>query len=187
MTQTDSTFISTLLKLRQSRKFLDQPIPAEIVEELLEVARWTGSAKNTQPWEFIVVDDRDTNIALSKAGVEYVPLPELGGRRRPRPDSHNTVWRNESFRGYADYMQTDAFRAGIDELLKIAEGDTVAIMCAEAVPWRCHRSLVGDALLVRGVTVHDIFGVASVKPHLLTRFASVDGTTITYPPISELV
>ena len=125
--------------------------------------------------------------ALPEAGIEYVHMKDLGGRRKPLASSPNTGWRVAGFRGYADYMQTDAFRTGIDELLSLADGATVAIMCAEAVPWRCHRSLVGDALLVRGVSVNDIFGVSSAKPHTLTKFARVEGTAITYPPIPESV
>jgi uncharacterized protein (DUF488 family) len=123
--------------------------------------------------------------SLPGFGIGYQRLPALGGLRHTTADSVNTGWRNTSFRGYADYMQTDAFVHGIDDLLVLAGEGTVAIMCAEAVPWRCHRSLVGDALLVRGIDVSDIFSTTSAKPHTLTRFASVDGLSITYPPIPE--
>lgn len=129
----------------------------------------------------------ELRAALPGFGIGYQRIEPLGGLRRTTADSINTGWRNASFRGYADYMQTDAFRSGIDELLSLAESKIVAIMCAEAVPWRCHRSLVGDALLVRGVAVDDIFSATSAKPHALTRFAHVDGLTITYPPIPEAV
>jgi uncharacterized protein (DUF488 family) len=125
--------------------------------------------------------------SLLAFGIGYRRLEALGGLRRTTADSINTGWKNSSFRGYADYMQTADFSAGIDELLDIAVENTVAIMCAEAVPWRCHRSLVGDALLVRGVVVDDIYSVTSAKPHTLTRFAHVEGTAITYPPILEPV
>ena len=118
---------------------------------------------------------------LPDAGVEYRHLPSLGGRRQPRKDSANLGWRNVSFRGYADHMGTPEFAAGIEELLALARTQPTAIMCAEAVPWRCHRSLVGDALLVRGVEVIDIFDEAKATPESLTRFAVVDGLSITYP------
>lgn len=123
--------------------------------------------------------------SLPAAGIEYRRLAGLGGLRHTRADSVNGVngaWRNASFRGYADYMQTPAFDEALGELLDLAEHSTVAIMCAEAVPWRCHRSLVGDALVARGVTVRDIMTPTSTKPHTLTRFAHVDGTRVTYPP-----
>lgn len=124
--------------------------------------------------------------ALSASNIDYVPMRSLGGLRRAKPDSINTGWRNESFRGYADYMQTPAFAAAIDELVGIAESGTTAIMCAEAVPWRCHRSLVADALVVRGVPVAEIVSEARTAPHLLTSFARVEGGRISYPPEDTL-
>jgi len=120
--------------------------------------------------------------ALERAGIAYRYLPGLGGLRRPRPDSPNGGWRNTSFRGYADYMQTDAFAANVDAVIELARTTSCALMCAEAVPWRCHRSLVADALLVRGVPVVDIIGPQAPKQHRLTPFAQVDGLRITYPP-----
>lgn len=123
--------------------------------------------------------------SLPAAGIEYRWLRELGGLRRPRPDSPNTGWRNESFRGFADHMQTAGFAAAVDELLALAQGDDLAIMCSEAVPWRCHRSLVGDALLVRGAKVLDIMSAGKATPHRLTPFARVAGTEVTYPPTDE--
>lgn len=111
----------------------------------------------------------------------YRHQKNLGGLRHTVANSANMGWHNASFRGFADYMQTPEFAEGINELIKIAHTKTVAIMCAEAVPWRCHRSLIGDALLVRGIQVEDIFSLTSVKPHTLTPWAVVHGTTITYP------
>lgn len=111
----------------------------------------------------------------------YVHLDGLGGRRSARSGSPNTGWRNRSFRGYADYMQTEGFREGLAELVVLAERWRPAIMCAEAVPWRCHRSLVGDALLVRGVQVVDIFDAGKSREQTLTSFAKVDGDSIVYP------
>jgi uncharacterized protein (DUF488 family) len=123
--------------------------------------------------------------ALENEKIEYVHWPALGGLRHARKDSINTGWKNASFRGYADYMQTEEFAAGIDELIALASERTVAIMCAEAVPWRCHRSLVGDALLGRGIEVKDILSETSAKPHKMTLWARVDGISITYPGGSE--
>ena len=94
--------------------------------------------------------------ALAAEGVAYIHLPELGGFRRTRPDSTNTGWRNASFRGFADTIQTNGFRDGIQQLAALAQMERCAILCAEAVPWRCHRSLIGDALAARGMTVADI-------------------------------
>lgn len=119
--------------------------------------------------------------SLTAAGLGYEYLETLGGLRHPRKDSVNGGWRNDSFRGYADYMQTAEFVAGLHELIEFADERTVTIMCAEAVPWRCHRSLVGDALLVRGIDVFDIFNARTAKPHTLTSFAKVDGEKVTYP------
>jgi uncharacterized protein (DUF488 family) len=119
--------------------------------------------------------------SLPARGVAYRHMPELGGLRKPRSDSTNTGWRNVSFRGYADYMQTDQFWTAIAALEQLATEQRVAVMCAEAVPWRCHRSLVADALVVRGVEVRHITGMQEPSPHRLTPFARVDGGRITYP------
>ena len=123
--------------------------------------------------------------ALSKSltahGIGYQRILALGGLRHTTAASVNTAWRNQSFRGYADYMQTPAFAAGLEELLKMAQESRTVILCAEAVPWRCHRSLIGDALLVRGIQVEDIMSEKASKPHGLTPWAQVDGKTITYP------
>src|SRR5690606_39555787 len=96
-------------------------------------------------------------------------------------DSVNTGWRNSSFRGYADYMQTPEFERGLEELIELASEERVAVMCAEAVPWRCHRSLIADALLVRGIAAEDISSPTRRSPHKLHSFAKVKGTEITYP------
>lgn len=119
--------------------------------------------------------------ALRAANIGYVHMPELGGLRRPARDSLNTGWRNASFRGYADHMQTREFAAAIDRLLELAKHDRLVLMCAEAVPWRCHRSLIADALLVRGVRCDDIMSATRRQSHGLTPFAQVRGTQITYP------
>ena len=119
--------------------------------------------------------------ALRHAGIAYIHLPELGGLRHARRDSSNTGWRNASFRGFADYMQTPEFETGLDKLIKSAARTQVAIMCAEAVPWRCHRSLIADALVVRGIQVKHVTSATRAQPHSLTTFAKVEGTRIAYP------
>ena len=120
--------------------------------------------------------------ALAAAAIEYRPFRGLGGFRRAAADSPNAGWRNASFRGYADYMQTPAFAAELAELIGVAQAHTVAIMCAEAVPWRCHRSLIADALTVRGIAADEIVSETKTQRHRLTSFARVEGTRITYPP-----
>jgi uncharacterized protein (DUF488 family) len=119
--------------------------------------------------------------SLKKAGLGYIHMPGLGGLRHAKRDSINMGWRNTSFRGYADYMQTPEFEQSLEELIQLANKERIAIMCAEAVPWRCHRSLIADALLVHGVRAEDIMSPTSRQVHALTPFAKVRGTTITYP------
>jgi uncharacterized protein (DUF488 family) len=119
---------------------------------------------------------------LAAKQIEYTHLQVLGGLRHARPDSLNGGWRNKSFQGYADYMQTASFQDGLDSLMQMSRQQRLAIMCAEAVPWRCHRSLVADALQVRGVSVVEILSETSYQMHKLTSFARVEGTSITYPP-----
>ncbi len=119
--------------------------------------------------------------ALQVAGIGYVHLPELGGLRHARRDSPNTAWRNASFRGFADYMQTPEFDRGIERLLRLARRKRVALMCAEAVPWRCHRSLVADALLARGLRVEHILNARQARPHEITPWAKVRNHRVTYP------
>ena len=120
--------------------------------------------------------------ALADAGIGYEHLAELGGLRKARPDSPNAGWRNASFRGYADYMLTPEFEAGLQKLLALADSrGPVAMMCAEAVPWRCHRSLVADALFARGIEVQHILGQAPRQTHRLTPIARVQDSRVTYP------
>jgi uncharacterized protein (DUF488 family) len=120
--------------------------------------------------------------SLRDAGIEYVPMKALGGLRRPTKDSINSGWRNTNFRGYADYMQTDAFEDALETLIGLSRDRRVAIMCAEAVPWRCHRSLVADALCARGIAVVEILSETSSRVHKVTPFAHVEGERVTYPP-----
>jgi uncharacterized protein (DUF488 family) len=118
---------------------------------------------------------------LKLAGIGYVHLPGLGGLRRARPDSPNRGWHNDAFRGFADYMQTPEFAENLEALMQLAQKQRLALMCAEAVPWRCHRSLIADALSVRGLVVEHILGLSPPQPHRLTAFARIAGENITYP------
>jgi len=119
--------------------------------------------------------------SLQAAGIGYEHVATLGGFRRSSPQSTNAGWRNASFRGYADYMQTAAFAAAIERLAERAEHTRLAVMCAEAVPWRCHRSLIGDALVARGIRVEEIISTNRTQLHAMTPFAHVEGTAVTYP------
>ena len=156
-------------------KFLET-LAAHDVQQLVDVRTIPKSRRNPQ------FGQDQLAVSLDASGIRYTHLPGLGGLRHARKDSLNTGWKNASFRGYADYMQTPAFRENLSELIKMAETGLTVIMCAEAVPWRCHRSLIADALMVRGVPVAEIVSETRIEPHGLTPFAHVDGTTITYPP-----
>ncbi|ATB27077.1 DUF488 family protein [Melittangium boletus] len=122
---------------------------------------------------------------LAEADIRYVHLPRLGGLRRARKDSPNSAWRNASFRGYADYMRTDEFARGLEELRELTPDGPLALMCAEAVRWRCHRSLVADALYARGVEVLHISSRTRATPHTLTPFAQLHGRQVLYPGSQE--
>lgn len=145
------------------------------ITSLVDVRTVPGSRHNPQFGQELLSE------SLRNSHIDYTWMKELGGLRHTTKASPNMAWRNASFRGYADYMQTPEFAAAIDSLISIAERHTVAIMCAEAVPWRCHRSLIGDALLVRGIAVLDIMTESSAPPHKLTSFAKVDGSRVWYP------
>ncbi len=150
-------------------------LQAHGVTLVADVRKMPGSRKNPQFGLDILPQ------ALRQVGIGYVHLPGLGGLRRRTPDSPNTGWQNASFQGYADYMMTPAFESSLQELLKRTDGERVALMCAEAVPWRCHRSLIADALVARGIRVEHILGVTRLQPHTLRPWARVEGTRITYP------
>ena len=119
--------------------------------------------------------------SLKAAGIRYRHMPGLGGLRHPKRDSTNTGWRNTSFRGYADYMQTPEFKENLETLIKLAAQAPTAIMCAEAVPWRCHRSLIADALVAKGIQATEILSAKRSRPHALTPFAQLNGAEVTYP------
>lgn len=133
-------------------------------------------------WHNPQFNEAHLKVALHEYSIDYVHLTALGGLRHATRNSINTGWHNASFRGYADYMQTNEFENGLDKLIDLAKTNRIAIMCAESLPWHCHRSLIGDALLVRHFDVEDIYTKTSQKPHILTSFAKVHGTRITYPP-----
>jgi uncharacterized protein (DUF488 family) len=122
---------------------------------------------------------------LDRHGIAYRHEKRLGGLRKPRKDSINTAWRNASFRGYADHMQTDEFVVAVQDLVDLASEQPLALMCAESVPWRCHRSLVADALTARGVEVRHIMNAKTASPHRTTPFARIDGENVTYPGLSD--
>jgi len=118
--------------------------------------------------------------SLQDSGIQYRHMPALGGRRKSRSDSVNVGWRNQGFRGYADYMQSQEFWKALEDLMAIEQSLPVAIMCAEAVPWRCHRSLIADAVVIRGWTVQHIISADSSKTHILTSFAKPEAGRLTY-------
>ncbi len=151
-------------------------LEAHGVRKLVDVRTIPKSRRNPQFWGDALAE------SVREVGITYRHVKDLGGLRHRRKGSPNGAWRNASFQGYADYMLTDEFARAVDDLLGRGHTNDLAIMCAEAVPWRCHRSLIGDALLVRGAEVIDIFSRTSTKPHTLTSFAKVEGTRITYPP-----
>jgi uncharacterized protein (DUF488 family) len=118
---------------------------------------------------------------LGKENIGYHHQSGLGGLRKPLPDSPNRGWHNNAFRGFADYMQTEAFQSNLNELIELTHQNTLAIMCAETLPWRCHRSLIADALLIRNKAVFHIFKIGTAEEHRLTPFGKVKGTILTYP------
>jgi len=164
------------------------------VEKLIDVRTVPSSRHNPQ------FNREELSHSLHSARLHYTYMPGLGGFRRPKAAGgdvstsanaasgeladhrDNSGWRNASFRGYADYMQTAEFEQNLEALIALAQAESVAVMCAEAVPWRCHRSLIADALTVRGFEVREIASAASTRPHVLTRFAKVQGIRIWYPP-----
>lgn len=119
--------------------------------------------------------------ALKQHGVEYIHMSGLGGLRHAHADSINKGWRNASFRGYADYMQTEEFAKNLQRLISRSNRKRLVLMCAEAVPWRCHRALISDALKLRGIVTEDIFTKTTHRPHRMTPFAKVRGKKISYP------
>jgi uncharacterized protein (DUF488 family) len=145
------------------------------IRRLVDVRTIPKSRRNPQ------FNQESLSASLLAAGIDYRHLPGLGGLRHARKDSINTGWRNTSFRGYADYMQTPEFSESLKRLIEFASEMPTAIMCAEAVPWRCHRSLIADALVARGIPVMEILSATKSQPHAMTPFAQVEGEQVTYP------
>ena len=144
------------------------------VERVFDVRRFPASRKWPQ------FDRAALQKSLPAAGIDYVGMPALGGRRKPRPDSPHTAWRVEAFRGYADFMDTPEFGAALEKLETLARERPSALLCAEALPWRCHRSLIADALMARGWTVLEILSEKPARPRRLPEFARLDGRRVVY-------
>ena len=145
------------------------------IEQLIDIRTIPKSRRNPH------FNREELAAALKAAHIRCQHIPGLGGLRHPRKDSTNTAWKNASFRGYADYMQTPQFDESLRTLIETASQHRTTIMCAEAVPWRCHRSLVADALTARGIPVEHIMSETASKPHAYTPFARIEGETVTYP------
>jgi len=172
----------TILTIGHSTRPIDEflaLLAAHEVTQLVDVRTVPRSRHNPQ------FGGDSLSQSLAAAGIGYAHAPDLGGFRRPAPDSPNAAWRNLAFRGYADYMQSAEFQENLHALTELARSDRVALMCAEAVPWRCHRSLIADALLVHGIATCEIVSPKRLQPHKLTPFAQVCGCEITYPPEAE--
>jgi uncharacterized protein (DUF488 family) len=150
-------------------------LEAHGIRRLVDVRTIPKSSRNPQ------FNRENLPGSLQTAGIEYRHLPGLGGLRHARKDSTNTGWRNASFRGYADYMQTPEFAENLSRLMELGAGAPTAIMCAEAVPWRCHRSLIADALVARGMLANEILSAGQSQPHTMTPFARIMGQQVTYP------
>lgn len=150
-------------------------LKAHHVERVVDVRTIPRSRHNPQ------FNRSQLSVALHSARLHYRYMPGLGGLRHAQRDSINTGWHNSSFRGFADYMQTFEFRNNLDNLIELAKRERIAIMCAEAVPWRCHRSLIADALLARGIEVREITSATRTRLHSLTPWGQVNGTQVTYP------
>jgi uncharacterized protein (DUF488 family) len=159
---------------RPIEEFLEM-LQAHGIRQLVDVRTIPRSAHNPQ------FNREDLTRALHSSRLHYRHVPGLGGLRHPRRDSINTGWRNASFRGYADYMQTAEFTANLETLIELGKQEPTAVMCAEAVPWRCHRSLIADALLVRGIDAIEIVSANRTTPLSLHPWAKVEGKVVTYP------
>lgn len=159
---------------RSIEEFLEL-LTAHEIEQLVDVRTIPRSKQNPQ------FNSENLSVSLKKHKIRYLHMKELGGLRHPKKDSVNQGWHNDSFRGYADYMQSSEFESALEGLICLGKEARSAIMCAEAVPWRCHRSLIADALIVRGFAVKDIMTSTAAKSHSLNPMAVVEGVSIMYP------
>lgn len=170
--------MATIFTIGHSTREIDEFIElltAHKITQLVDIRTIPKSRHNPQYMQNTLKKN------LKKHKIEYVYVSKLGGLRPAVKNSINDAWRNKSFRNYADYMQTDEFKQGLNELVTLSQKASTAIMCAEAVPWRCHRSLVSDALLVRNIPVEEIISSGNTRPHTMTSFAVVEGTKVHYP------
>ncbi|MDQ6660832.1 MAG: DUF488 domain-containing protein [Chloroflexota bacterium] len=175
--------MNTLYTIGHSNRTIEQFIDllkAHGIQEIVDVRTVPKSKHNPQFGQDAL------SASLREAGIDYIYLKKLGGFRHTTSASINTGWRNLSFRGYADYMSTEEFQEGLQELEALAQKKTVAILCAEAVPWRCHRSLIADALTTQGWQVLHIQSKKTAKPHTPTPFLRVQDGKLTYPAVEEV-
>ena len=149
------------------------------ISRILDVRRYPASRK----WPHF--DAAALAESLREAGIEYVGLPHLGGRRRPRPDSPHVAWRDDSFRGFADFMDTPEFAEGLAQLEGLASEMPSALLCAEALPWKCHRSLIADALVAHGWEARDVISEKEARPHRIPKFARLEGKRLIYDVVGE--
>jgi len=167
----------TIWTIGHSNRSIDafiELLRAHAIDLLVDIRRYPGSRSQPQ------FNEAALRESLAKAGIDYVSMTDLGGRRLPNPESHNIAWRSDQFRGYADYMETGEFELAIGRLLDVARKKRAAIMCSEAVWWRCHRSLVADYLKVRGVDVLHITNIAPAKPHPYSSAAQIIDDQLSY-------
>ena len=158
---------------RSSQEFIDL-LQGPGIQTLIDVRSFPGSRRYPH------FNKENLEKALAAAGIDYVHMPELGGRRKAKPDSLNMAWRNESFRGYADYMETAPFREGIERLVEMGAEKRVAIMCSEAVWWRCHRSMIADYLRAKGIKVLHIISEGKTEEHPFTSAARIVNDELSY-------
>ncbi|OGP88874.1 MAG: DNA repair protein [Deltaproteobacteria bacterium RBG_16_48_10] len=183
MTKPKSDVSPVVLTVGHSTRSLEDFIhllQAHAVNKVIDVRTVPRSRHNPQ------FNQETLPSHLSTASIGYIHMPDLGGLRHPLPDSPNKGWRNSSFRGFADYMQTKGFETSLETIIQLARQDRISLMCAEALPWRCHRSLIADALLIRGIQVEHIMSPTHGQLHSLTSWAQVDGIRITYPPAKDI-
>ncbi len=177
--KTEKNHVRTIGHSTRSAEELVEMLEAHGVTFVVDVRTVPRSRRNPQ-FNKDVLPER-----LAEEGIDYRHEPRLGGLRKPSKNSINSAWRNASFRGYADYMQTDDFAEAIADLVELAKEQPIAVMCAESVPWRCHRSLIADALTARGIETRHIMSAKRADAHRVTPFARVEGTTITYPGLGS--
>lgn len=174
-TNNEGLVVFTIGHSTRSLDELVELLKAHDIQEVVDIRTLPGSKHNPQ------FNKEELSAFLKKHKIDYVHMKSLGGLRKPNKDSVNTGWKASSFRGFADYMQTPKFQSEIESLIEIAKNKRIALMCAEAVPWRCHRNLIADALVVRNVGVKHIISASDAREHRMTSFARVENNSLTYP------